>query len=325
MLPTFSFLDISLSFLLSGLFWPLTQNLEVKSEHVSCSVVSDSLQSHGLYSTRLLYPWDSPGKNTGVGCHFLLQGIFLTQWLNQHLLCLLHWQAGSLPPVPPGKHPLHTLEHGYAFALLKHHLPFIPCLLIWNKKKPLAFNSLTDTNTFCSCYLVLQARVEVAREKNWKGVLGMGLTFPHILSCTFIQVPSNSWTHISGSHCHFQVWKQNLKGYFPAFPGFISTKETHLEAPLKLRSSCLITAPSVRQHSGTTPSASLLSWSISQPIKFTPAQLWDVVLAPWLLFNSLKSSQLKNQTNNQAGVITGVRNDGRTLCSAENCPLGRWP
>ena len=35
---------------------------------------------------RLLCPWDSPGKNTGVGCHFLLQGIFLTQWSNQGLL-----------------------------------------------------------------------------------------------------------------------------------------------------------------------------------------------------------------------------------------------
>ena len=31
---------------------------------------------------RLLCPWDSPGKNTGVGCHALLQGIFLTQGLN---------------------------------------------------------------------------------------------------------------------------------------------------------------------------------------------------------------------------------------------------
>ena len=46
---------------------------------------------------------DSPGKNTGVGCHALLQGIFLTQGLNPHLLCLLHWQVGSLPLVPPGK------------------------------------------------------------------------------------------------------------------------------------------------------------------------------------------------------------------------------
>jgi len=37
------------------------------------SVVSDSARPHGWQSTRLPCPWDSPGKNTGVGCHFLLQ------------------------------------------------------------------------------------------------------------------------------------------------------------------------------------------------------------------------------------------------------------
>ena len=37
------------------------------------SVVSDSVRPHGRQPTRLLHPWDSPGKNTGVGCHFLLQ------------------------------------------------------------------------------------------------------------------------------------------------------------------------------------------------------------------------------------------------------------
>ena len=45
-------------------------------------------------ATRLLHPWNSSGKNTGVGCHFLLQGIFPTQGSN---LQLLHWQADSLP------------------------------------------------------------------------------------------------------------------------------------------------------------------------------------------------------------------------------------
>ena len=56
---------------------------------LSRSVVSD-LWFHGLWSTRLLSLWDFPGKNTGVGCHFLLQGIFPTKGPN---LCLLHWQA----------------------------------------------------------------------------------------------------------------------------------------------------------------------------------------------------------------------------------------
>ena len=41
-------------------------------------------------------PWDFPGKTTGLGCHFLLQG-FLTQGSNLSLLHLLHWQADSLP------------------------------------------------------------------------------------------------------------------------------------------------------------------------------------------------------------------------------------
>ena len=43
--------------------------------HVS-SVVSDSLQTYGLHPARFLCPWDFPGKNTGVGCHALLQVIF---------------------------------------------------------------------------------------------------------------------------------------------------------------------------------------------------------------------------------------------------------
>ena len=59
--------------------------------------MSDSLQPCELQSTRLLCPWDSPGKNTRVGCYFLLQGTVLTQASNpgilhcgQILYCLSH-------------------------------------------------------------------------------------------------------------------------------------------------------------------------------------------------------------------------------------------
>ena len=45
----------------------------------------------------IFYPWDSPGKNIGVGCHALLQGIFPTQGSNPRLLRFLHGQAGSYP------------------------------------------------------------------------------------------------------------------------------------------------------------------------------------------------------------------------------------
>ena len=45
---------------------------------LSCSVVSNSLWPYGLWLAWHLCPWDSSGKNTRLGCHFLLQGIFLT-------------------------------------------------------------------------------------------------------------------------------------------------------------------------------------------------------------------------------------------------------
>ena len=62
--------------------------------------MSDSLLPYGLEPARLRSPWDSPGRNTGVGCHALLQGIFLTQRSNPPLLHLRHWQMVSFPLVP---------------------------------------------------------------------------------------------------------------------------------------------------------------------------------------------------------------------------------
>ena len=58
--------------------------------------MSDILQPCGLQPAKLLCPWDFPGKNTGMGCHFLLRRILSTQESNPHLLCVLHWQTGYL-------------------------------------------------------------------------------------------------------------------------------------------------------------------------------------------------------------------------------------
>ena len=65
----------------------------------SCPTLCDAMDCRPPGSC----PWDSPGKNTGVGCLALLPGIFPTQGPNLHLLCLLHWQVGSLLLPPPGK------------------------------------------------------------------------------------------------------------------------------------------------------------------------------------------------------------------------------
>ena len=77
--------------------WPHFSILTVfRSIHCSCLVTKSCptlLQPYRLQPIKFLCSWDFSGKNTAVGCHFLLQGIFPTQESNP---CLLHWQADSL-------------------------------------------------------------------------------------------------------------------------------------------------------------------------------------------------------------------------------------
>ena len=93
----FSFTSLLLSPFPQGSLHPTPLHSLVCVICVSRSVVSDSLRPHGLQLASLLCPWNSPGKNTGVGCHSLLQGVFPTQESNlslqhcrQTLYCLNH-------------------------------------------------------------------------------------------------------------------------------------------------------------------------------------------------------------------------------------------
>ena len=70
--------------------------------HIYACVLSDFscvrfFMTYELLPAKLLCPWDSPGKNTGVGCHALLQGIFPTQGSNPYLLYLLHCRRVLYP------------------------------------------------------------------------------------------------------------------------------------------------------------------------------------------------------------------------------------
>ena len=76
--------------------------------------MSDSLQPHGLGLTRLFCPWDSLGKNIGVGSHFLLQEIFLTQGSNSGLL---HCRQ-TLPCEPPGKNENQSIKNKVIFNVI---------------------------------------------------------------------------------------------------------------------------------------------------------------------------------------------------------------
>ena len=77
--------------------------LPLNKVQYSCSVMSDPLRPLGLYPEGSSVHGDSPGKNTAVGCHALLQGIFPTQRSNSQLLHFLHWHVGSLPAEPARK------------------------------------------------------------------------------------------------------------------------------------------------------------------------------------------------------------------------------
>ena len=100
---------------------------------LSCSVMFDSLKLHELQLVRLLCPRNFLGKNIGVDCHFLLQGIIPTEGSNLYLLCLLHWKVDSVlyaiweaPVLLVNIFNNHTDNHSFsrAFVKTKYYMDF---------------------------------------------------------------------------------------------------------------------------------------------------------------------------------------------------------
>ena len=91
---------------------------------------------------------DSPGKNTGVGWHGLLQGIFPTQGWNPCLLRLLHWQAGSLPLVLPEKPSTVSTMHVYYRKIRKDRSAKGDIVLSENK-----ITTMVESRLFYSIHL----------------------------------------------------------------------------------------------------------------------------------------------------------------------------
>ena len=88
--------------------WPRCQSRACMLTHVSHVWL---LGTSWTMAHQAPLSWDSPGKNTGMGCHSLLQGILPIQGSN---LCLLHWQAGSLPVASPGKPQMGAMYLGWS-------------------------------------------------------------------------------------------------------------------------------------------------------------------------------------------------------------------
>ena len=106
--------------LLSCDFTAFTRDLKYFLYHgLGHSVMFDLLQHHGLQPARLLRPQDSPGKNTGAGCHFLLQGILPTQGSNL-LFCesCIGWQVlyhqCHLGNFPPPCYPMRSTQTSFS-------------------------------------------------------------------------------------------------------------------------------------------------------------------------------------------------------------------
>ena len=86
-------------------FFPSSPIFFIIVKYICCCLVAKScltlLRSYGLQPTRLLHPWDFLGKNTGVGCHFLLQGIFQTH--QTHISWVSYIAGRFFTAEPPGE------------------------------------------------------------------------------------------------------------------------------------------------------------------------------------------------------------------------------
>ena len=115
----------------------LLQSYPTLDDSMDCSPPGSSV--HG----------DSPGKDIGVGCHALLQGIFPTQGSNLCFFCLLHWQWGSLPLAPTGKPQVNFPRQ--ANELLPHKVDDC-CPGSWGQVSPLrAILQITIAGGSCEC------------------------------------------------------------------------------------------------------------------------------------------------------------------------------
>ena len=121
------------------------------------------LWPQGLQPTRLLCPWDFPGKNTETGCHFLLQGIFPTLGLNPHLLHLLHASRQVLYQLSNQGHPIQSIVNALKFlcalsSLLLPHSPeiidlcIISMILFGGHNFSLNCSILSREEEFCNTY-----------------------------------------------------------------------------------------------------------------------------------------------------------------------------
>ena len=163
--------------------------------------------------------WDSPDKNTRVGCHALLQGIFQIQGSNQHLLCLLHWQVRSFTTSTTWEAPL------YAYVALN----YICCCSVAQSWTAACQASLSITNSWSLLKLM---SIESVRPSNHlifcHPLLFLPSNFPASGSFLMGQLftPGGQSTRVSASA---SVLPMNIQDWFPlGLTGWISLQSKGL-------------------------------------------------------------------------------------------------
>ena len=121
----------------------------------TCSVMLDSLQPHGLQPARLLCPCNFPGKKTGVGCHFLLQGNLLDSGIKPASFESSALAGRFFTTLPPGKHICLSREE------ISYDIPYIQNL---KRNDTIENESCLVVSDFCdpmdyTVHGILQARI----------------------------------------------------------------------------------------------------------------------------------------------------------------------
>ena len=135
-----------------------------QGENESHSVMSNFLQPHGLQPARLLCPWNSPGKNTRVGCHALLQDVFPTQGLNSGLLhCRLFGSSETIMQEDlEASHSYNPDSVGELFMIADHRL--------WHSN--ISFSKASTSNIeslkFCIWTFVGEENKQIFQSQDWE-------------------------------------------------------------------------------------------------------------------------------------------------------------
>ena len=153
-------------------------------------IISCIWQFLTIWMVAYLCPWGFPGENTGVGCHFLLQGIFPTQWSNPRFLCLLHcrqilyhcatWKVKNMHILVPACYVLYQYIHVYIYIYIYMHwqdiclLSLCPFILLNSQLWGDSWTHIYDRVPWG--FLLENRSFAVMRESNF-------FLFPHCMPC----------------------------------------------------------------------------------------------------------------------------------------------